>query len=134
MAKRTLQKKTEMEERRESLMCLCLKMESGQSPESSTMTWEDGALLGEYMTHNIGESPNVAVVSRLSAILEECPHQKYYLSPKACQGILTRATRRGKELPEPLMNALQNQIRSGTQEGMETEISAQLSQETTTTE
>lgn len=110
MAKRTLQKKTEMEERRESLMCLCLKMESGQSPESSTMTWEDGALLGEYMTHNIGESPNAVVESRLSAILEECPHQKYYLSPKACQGILTRATRRGKELPNPLLQALNNQI------------------------
>lgn len=110
MAKRTLQKKTEMEERRESLMCLCLKMESGQSPESSTMTWQDGALLGEYMTHNIGESPNAVVESRLSAILEECPHQKYYLSPKACQGILTRATRRGKELPNPLLQALNNQI------------------------
>lgn len=110
MAKRTLQKKTEMEERRESLMCLCLKTESGQSPESSTMTWEDGALLGEYMTHNIGESPNAVVESRLSAILEECPHQKYYLSPKACQGILTRATRRGKELPKPLLQALNNQI------------------------
>lgn len=110
MAKRTLQKKTEMEEKRESLMCLCLKTESGQNPESSTMTWEDGALLGEYMTHNIGESPNAVVESRLSAILEECPHQKYYLSPKACQGILTRATRRGKELPKPLLQALNNQI------------------------
>lgn len=110
MAKRTLQKKTEMEERRESLMCLCLKTESGQNPEPSTMTWEDGALLGEYMTHNIGESPNAVVESRLSAILEECPHQKYYLSPKACQGILTRATRRGKELPKPLLQALNNQI------------------------
>ena len=106
MAKRTLQKKTEMEERRESLMCLCLKMGSGQSPESSTMTWEDGALLGEYMTHNIGESPNAVVESRLSAILEECPHQKYYLSPKATLGILRRAQKRGKSLPEPLFKAL----------------------------
>ena len=106
MAKRTLQKKTEMEERRESLMCLCLKMGSGQSQESSTMTWEDGALLGEYTTHNIGESPNDVVESRLSAILEECPHQKYYLSPKATLGILRRAQKRGKSLPEPLFKAL----------------------------
>ena len=106
MAKRTLQKKTEMEERRESLMCLCLKMGSGQSQESSTMTWEDGALLGEYMTHNIGESPNAVVESRLSAILEECPHQKYYLSSKATLGILRRAQKRGKSLPEPLFKAL----------------------------
>ena len=123
MAKITLQKKTEMEKRRESLMCLCLKMESGQSPESSTMTWEDGALLGEYMTHNIGESPNVAVVSRLSAILEECPHQKYYLSSKATLGILRRAQKRGKSLPEPLFKALlaQSGLSEGTTYG-ETEI------------
>ena len=123
MAKRTLQKKTEMEERRESLMCLCLNMESGQSPESSTMTWEDGALLGEYMTHNIGESPNAVVESRLSAILEECPHQKYYLSSKATLGILRRAQKRGKSLPEPLFNALlaQSGLSEGTTYG-ETEI------------
>ena len=123
MAKITLQKKTEMEKRRESLMCLCLKMESGQSQESSTMTWEDGALLGEYMTHSIGESPNVAVVSRLSAILEECPHQKYYLSSKATLGILRRAQKRGKSLPEPLFKALlaQSGLSEGTTYG-ETEI------------
>lgn len=118
----------------QSLMCLCLKMENGQNPECCTMTWEDGVLLGEYMTHNTGESPNVVVESRLSSILEECPPQKYYLSPKACNGILTRATRRGKELPKPLMEALKNQITSGTQEGMEAEISAQPSQEITTIE
>ena len=123
MAKRTLQKKTEMEERRESLMCLCLNMESGQSQESSTMTWEDGALLGEYMTHNIGESPNDVVESRLSAILEECPHQKYYLSSKATLGILRRAQKRGKSLPEPLFKALlaQSGLSEGTTYG-ETEI------------
>lgn len=123
MAKRTLQKKTEMEERQESLMCLCLNMESGQSQESSTMTWEDGALLGEYMTHNIGESPNAVVESRLSAILEECPHQKYYLSSKATLGILRRAQKRGKSLPEPLFKALlaQSGLSEGTTYG-ETEI------------
>ena len=123
MAKRTLQKKTEMEERRESLMCLCLNMESGQSQESSTMIWEDGALLGEYMTHNIGESPNDVVESRLSAILEECPHQKYYLSSKATLGILRRAQKRGKSLPEPLFKALlaQSGLSEGTTYG-ETEI------------
>lgn len=113
--------------KKKPLMCLCLKTAGGQSLGSSTMIWEDGALLGEYMTHNIGESPNVAVESRLSAILEECPHQKYYLSSKACQGILTRATRRGKELPKPLLEALKNQIESGMQEGTygETESSAE---------
>lgn len=38
------------------------------------MKWEDdGTWLGECVTRNTGESPNVAVVSRLSQILEETP-------------------------------------------------------------
>lgn len=35
--------------------------------------------------------------------------QKYYLSAKACAGILTRAARRGKKLPEALETALREQ-------------------------
>ena len=70
------------------------------------MTWEDGALLGAYTTHSFGESPSVDAESRLSQILEVCPHQKYYLSAKACDGILRRAERRGKELPPMLKEAL----------------------------
>lgn len=49
------------------LMCLCLKAESGQNQESSTMTWEDGALLGEYMTRNTGESPKGAFIIKIFA-------------------------------------------------------------------
>ena len=71
------------------------------------MKWEDdGAWLGECMTRNTGESPNVAVVSRLSQILEETPHPKYNLTAKACQGILRRAERRGKDLPKLLKAVL----------------------------
>ena len=103
-------KQHETKDNIQSLMCLCLKTVNGQNQESSMMIWEDGALRGEYMMHNIGESPNVAVESRLSSILEESPHQKYYLSAKAAQGILTRATRRGKPLPDVLVSALKNQI------------------------
>lgn len=44
--------------------------------------------------------------STLSQILEAAPHQKYYLSEKACLGILRRAEKRGKELPEILKRAL----------------------------
>jgi len=69
--------------------------------------WTDGgALLGEFSMHSFGESPKDGVESRLSQILEDSPHPKYSLSPKACQGILNRAKRRGKKLPEPLQNAL----------------------------
>ena len=70
-------------------------------------SWEtDGALLGEYSTQGFGECPSAAAESRLSQILEDNPHPKYYLSAKACQGILNRAERRGKDLPEALKVAL----------------------------
>ena len=67
------------------------------------MKWEDdGAWCGELTTRNTGECPNAVVVSRLSQILEETPHPKYNLTAKACQGILRRAERRGKDLQKLL--------------------------------
>jgi len=81
---------------------LCL-----QNGARAVASWETvGALRGEYMMHSFGESPRDAVESRLSQILTENPHPKYSLSAKACQGILNRAERRGKELPEQLRIAL----------------------------
>lgn len=72
----------------------------GAKPEQSPET--DGLWLGDSSTLNIGESPNVENVSHLSWILEGNAPQKYYLSARACQGILTRASRRGKPLPDIL--------------------------------
>jgi hypothetical protein len=46
------------------------------------------------------------ISSHLSDILEEDPDPKYTLSAKACLGILTRASRRGKKLPQMLEEAL----------------------------
>ena len=40
-------------------------------------------------------------------ILEPHPHRKYFLSRKACLGILRRARKRGKVLPAPLHLALE---------------------------
>lgn len=72
--------------------------------------WEDGgALLGEYTMRSFGESPKEGVESRLSQILQDDPLPKYCLSEKACQGILNRANRRGKELPKELKEALEAQ-------------------------
>lgn len=86
----------------------------GQLGGATTMKWEDdGAWLGECMTRNTGESPNAAVGSRLSQILEATPQEKYSLSAKACQGILRRAERRGKDLPETLKTVLLMQSGSG---------------------
>ena len=45
----------------------------------------------------------------LSQILQTTVPQKYYLSPKACLGILRRASVRGKELPLVLKAALERQ-------------------------
>ena len=73
-------------------------------------TTEMGGLLPtEFSMHSFGESPSAAVESRLSQILEDTPHPKYFLSAKACQGILRRAERRGKELPPELKTALEYQ-------------------------
>ena len=84
----------------------CLKR-AGLPGGDTTMKWEDdGAWCGELMTRNTGECHNVAVVSRLSQILEETPHPKYNLTAKACQGILRRAERRGKDLPKLLKQVL----------------------------
>lgn len=76
----------------------------GAKLEQSSGT--DGAWLGDSLMLNIGESPNAERESLLSWILEDNVPQKYYLSARACQGILTRASRRGKQLPDILRQAL----------------------------
>ena len=58
---------------------------------------------------NGGAFPREEQESFLSQILQVRVPQKYYLSPKACQGILRRASARGKELPEILRKALERQ-------------------------
>jgi len=62
----------------------------------------------EFWTLSSSESPNVAVECSLSDVLETTgPHlQRYLLSAKACEGILRRATRRERQLPEALDKAL----------------------------
>lgn len=85
----------------------CLLMDDGQKAE--WLNYQTVQSLGELLTANIGASPNVAVGCTLSQILEVNAPQKYYLSPKACRGILRRAEKRGKELPPLLKAALEAQ-------------------------
>lgn len=80
----------------------------GAKPEQSPET--DGLWLGDSSMLNIGELPNAERESLLSWILEDNVPQKYYLSARACQGILVRASRRGKPLPELLKQALLDMI------------------------
>ena len=93
---------------------LDLRKESGGQAAASWVT--DSPLLGVYSMHSFGESPSVAVESRLSQILEENPLPKYSLSERACRGILRRAEQRGKRLPEMLQNALESRIAELTRE------------------
>ena len=80
----------------------------GAKPEQSPET--DGLWHGDSSMLNTGEFPNAERESRLSWILEDNVPQKYYLSARACQGILTRASRRGKALPDLLKTALLEMI------------------------
>lgn len=91
---------------------LCLKTD-GLQPDASPI-WEDnGALRGEYLMHSFGVCPKDENASHLSQILEASPHPKYSLSAKACLGILNRAEKRGKQLPEVLKLALIQQAQRG---------------------
>ncbi len=88
---------------------------------SLDLTPGHGNLLGEYeweilspwrggsSTLNTGVSPRDARVSSLSQILEDSPPRKYYLSRKACLGILRRSQVRRKPLPHTLEIALMAQ-------------------------
>lgn len=106
-------KKPSASQNRKPPILKCLK-KVGTPGGGTTMKWEDdGALRGECSARNTGESPNVAIESRLSQILEATPHGKYCLSGKACQGILRRAERRGKALPSVLKAVLLTQSESG---------------------
>lgn len=80
----------------------------GARPEQSPET--DGLWLGDSWTVNISECPRGESVSLLSQILEVNAPEKYYLSERACQGILIRASRRGKKLPDLLQTALLEMI------------------------
>ena len=64
---------------------------------------------GDASTLNTGVSPREENGSSLSRILQDAPPKRYYLTRKACLGILRRAAERGKELPEKLKRALEIQ-------------------------
>ena len=79
---------------------------------------------GGAWTLNTGVSPNDARESSLSQILQDAPPIKYYLSPKACLGILRRASERGKALPPKLERALKIQSGLMRPDGQPTDLNA----------
>ena len=88
----------------------CRRTEDG-TLEASSGRWLNSGMGShtEFVTLNIGEWPSDADVCLLSDTLETGDHlQRFSLSEKACQGILRRAERRGKTLPEALQIALED--------------------------
>lgn len=79
---------------------------------------------GELSLLNTGVFPKEERESSLSQILEDSPHPNYYLSPKACLGILRRAKVRGKPLPKRLEAALLAQAGLSDGEDIDTDIHA----------
>ena len=63
----------------------------------------------EHSMLSTGVYPREECVSTLSQILMADVPRKYYLSQRACLGILRRASDRGKKLPEVLEIALKKQ-------------------------
>jgi DNA (cytosine-5)-methyltransferase 1 len=119
-------KKLRVSQNQDFLYLDCRKSGNGQKQEPSTVM--GGLSLGELTTLKTGEKPSetavqemlsvwgphsVAEESRLSQILEVNPLPKYRLTAKACLGILRRAERRGKDLPERLKAVLLMQSASG---------------------
>ena len=77
--------------------------------EPSSVDWQNSGMGGptEFWTLNLPEFHSGAVACSLSDILEtgDVP-QRYFLSATACKGILRRAAKRGKDLPQQLAHAL----------------------------
>jgi hypothetical protein len=68
----------------------------------------------EFLTLSGLESPSAVAVCSLSHTLETgVVPQRYFLSAKACSGILRRAANRGKKLPAQLQDALTAAAQTG---------------------
>lgn len=119
-------KKLRVSQNQDFLYLDCRTSKNGQKQEPLTVM--GGLSRGELTTLRTGEKPSetavqeilsvwgphsVAEESRLSQILEVNPLPKYNLTAKACLGILRRAERRGKDLPERLKAVLLMQSASG---------------------
>jgi len=84
---------------------LAFREMDGKTPE--LLLANKGKWSGASWTRNGSEWRKGGVVCSLSQILETGQiESRYFLSATACSGILRRAEKRGKALPEPLRQAL----------------------------
>jgi len=85
--------------------------EADETSLLSSVKWMSAGIVehGVCWTHSGSEWPSAEEGSSacsLASILEPNAAPKYFLSARACAGILRRAEKRGRELPEQLRNAL----------------------------
>ena len=88
---------------------LLLDLRNGRERDASWQTISPSH--GGFLMLSTGVCPREENASTLSRILQDRVPEKYYLSQRACLGILRRASARGKELPEVLKKALERQAR-----------------------
>lgn len=105
---------------------LFLSLRGGGLMPDASLEWVIAASpfpsLGDFTMDSFGERPSMLTEecacealpngvseSRLSQTLEASVPPKFYLSERACLGILDRSRRKGKELPSELREALEYQ-------------------------
>lgn len=90
-----------------SVLMMPLKLKKGGQAQAWSADLRDEPR-GAYWMLNGSAWPNGASACSLSSVLETGPiPEKYYLSARACSGILRRAEKRGKQLPKALREALE---------------------------
>src|SRR5262245_22418806 len=77
----------------------------------SSVSWTASGLLegGQLLTLDTSDWPSGGPefsACSLREVLEPAPHPRYFLSPRACQGVLRRAEKRGKVIPPELAELL----------------------------
>jgi hypothetical protein len=82
----------------------------GTTSLQSCVKWGKGGVVrksrGEFWTVSTSECPSGAVASSLQDLLDRDVPPTFLLSKKAAQGILDRAKRRGRVLPELFEDSL----------------------------
>lgn len=90
---------------------VCCQAIPAETWESYSPRWSSAGTASRigFSTLSFSESPNDAVECSLSDILQETKDvpQRFYLSAKACAGILRRSAKRGVMLPSQLRDTLQ---------------------------
>ena len=110
MKERTSKSSSRKQRELDAIPFLSLDLTPGSGNLLGESYWEIlSPWLGGHWTLNTGASPREGRVCTLSQILQAHVPPKYYLTKRACSGILRRARERGKPLPPQLEMALKMQ-------------------------